>query len=215
VNVAAAYRNLKAAFEKAFPGLTLLITSGTRTPAEQKKLRDAYLAGKGGLAAPVGRSNHEASGPRGPRALDIRDSGNDPGVTRFGTVRAKWLRAHAASHGFDPAGYWFSQVEPWHYEFTGKVGVPAPSTAGGASSPAKPPAQTPRRRTTMATLYHQKDSKPARYALAGDSPGTAANWLETTDYDGLAVPWAQVHGNAITLSGATWADYKRRYGTRS
>jgi hypothetical protein len=131
VHVAAAYARLKADFEKAFPGLTLLITSGTRTAAEQKKLRDAYLAGKGGLAAPVGRSNHEETGPRGPRALDIRDSGSDPGVTRFGTVRAKWLRANAASHGFDPAGYWFSQVEPWHYEFTGKVGGPAPAGSGG------------------------------------------------------------------------------------
>jgi hypothetical protein len=135
VHVAAAYLRLKADFEKAFPGVTLLITSGTRTAAEQKKLRDAYLAGKGGLAAPVGRSNHEETGPRGPRALDIRDSGRDPGVTRFGTVRAKWLRKNAASHGFDPAGYWFSQVEPWHYEFTGKVGGSAPTPAGNGGTP--------------------------------------------------------------------------------
>src|SRR5690606_28255226 len=126
------------AFEKEF-GLDLLVTSGTRTAAEQKKLRDAHLAGRGGLAAPVGFSNHEENGPRRPRALDVRDSGWDAGVTRAGSVRAKWLRANASRFGFNPAGYGFSQVEPWHIEFTGTVG----KYAAPASTPNKTPAGVP------------------------------------------------------------------------
>lgn len=138
VSVAEAFGRMREAFETEF-GLDLLVTSGTRTAIEQKRLRDAYLAGVGGLAAPVGRSNHEEGGPRGPRALDLRDSGRTAGVTRSGSARAKWLRANAPRFGFDPAGYRFSQVEPWHYEFTGKIGVPPvapkPSTSGSSGAP--------------------------------------------------------------------------------
>ena len=120
-NVAAAFRNLAAAFKAKF-GLTLHVTSGTRTRAEQQRLYDLYRAGKGNLAAKPGTSNHEESGPRGPRALDVRDSGGDPGVARAGTVRANWLRANAPKYGFDPSGYGFRQIEPWHIEFTGAIG---------------------------------------------------------------------------------------------
>ena len=120
-NVAAAFRKLAAAFKAKF-GLTLHVTSGTRTRAEQQALYDAYRSGRGNLAAPPGQSNHEETGPRGPRALDVRDSGGDPGVTRAGTVRANWLRQNAPAYGFDPAGYRFSRVEPWHIEFTGAIG---------------------------------------------------------------------------------------------
>lgn len=120
-NVAAAFDRLAAAFKDTF-GLTLHVTSGTRTRAEQQRLYDLYRAGKGNLAARPGTSNHEESGPRGPRALDVRDSGGDPGVARAGTVRANWLRANAPSYGFDPAGYGFSRIEPWHIEFTGAIG---------------------------------------------------------------------------------------------
>lgn len=128
-NVAAAFQKLRAAFKKKF-GLDLLVSSGTRTRAEQQRLRDLYLAGKGNLAAPPGYSNHEESGPRGPRALDVRDSGSDYGVTRKGTTRANWLKANAAKHGFNPAGYGFSQVEPWHIEFTGALAIPAGNVTG-------------------------------------------------------------------------------------
>lgn len=140
-NVAAAYRKLEAAFKAKF-GLDLLVTSGTRTAAEQRKLRNDYLAGRGGLAAPVGRSNHEEGGPRGPRALDVRDSGRDAGVTRAGSTRAKWLRANASKYGFNPAGYGFSQVEPWHIEFTGTVGKYAA------------PASNPKPASKPSTKYH-------------------------------------------------------------
>lgn len=128
VNVAAAFEKMRAAFKKQF-GLDLLVSSGTRTRAEQAELYRLYKAGKGNLAAAPGYSNHEEDGPRGPRALDLRDSGRDAGVTRIGTVRSNWLAAHAKEYGFTPAGHYFSKREAWHYEFTGKLAAPAPAPA--------------------------------------------------------------------------------------
>lgn len=118
-HVAAAFGKLAAAFKRKF-GLTLHVTSGTRTRAEQAKLYKAWKAGTGNLAAAPGYSNHEADGPRGPRALDIHDSGKDAGVTVIGTERANWIKAHAHRYGFDPAGYTFDPQEAWHIEYTGR-----------------------------------------------------------------------------------------------
>ena len=125
-NVAAAFDRLNTAFRNRF-GLNLLVSSGTRTNAEQWHLYNLYKAGKGNLAAYPGTSNHEENGPAGPRALDVRDSGSDAGVTVRGTTRANWLRANAPAYGFNPAGYGFSQIEPWHIEYTGSLN-------GGGSS---------------------------------------------------------------------------------
>lgn len=119
-SVARAFAALAAELRRVW-NLDLLVSSGTRTRAEQQALYNAYLRG-GTLAAPPGQSNHEEFGPTGPRALDVRDSGGDPGVTRFGTARANWLRANAPRFGFNPAGYGFRQVEPWHIEYTGSLG---------------------------------------------------------------------------------------------
>lgn len=75
---------------------------------------------------------------------------------------------------------------------------------GGGSTPKG-------RKKDMPILYHRSGSSPTLYALAGSSPGTPANWRETTDYNGLAVPWAQRFGNSIELSPATFDDYKKAY----
>src|SRR5690606_26223605 len=81
------------------------------------------------IDAPPGQSNHEESGPRGPRALDIRDTGKDAGVTVIGSARSNWLVAAAAKRGFKNAGHYFTPREGWHYEFTGALytGKPAVS----------------------------------------------------------------------------------------
>lgn len=133
VNVAAAFKLLAAAFKNKF-NLNLLVTSGTRTTAEQRYLYLQWVNRVPGfnLAAAPGNSNHEENGPIGPRALDLRDSGKDRGVTYSGTIRANWLKANAPKYGFVPAGYnpsW-SQIEPWHYEYSGKIGGTASSSAG-------------------------------------------------------------------------------------
>lgn len=134
VNVAAAFARLRAAFRDAF-GLDLLVTDGTRTRPEQAELYEGWIQGRPGysLAAPPGLSNHEESGPRGPRALDVRDSGSDAGVTRIGTVRSLWLRDNGPAHGFVAAGYGFSPPEAWHIEFTGPLGGEASGDGFGGA----------------------------------------------------------------------------------
>lgn len=139
VTVAAAFRKLAAAFKKKF-GLTLHVTSGTRTRAEQQRLYDGWIARRPGfnLAAKPGQSNHEESGPRGPRALDLRDSGRDNGVTVIGTKRSNWLVENAPAHGFTNAGHYFSPREGWHYEYTGNIGggvAPAPAKSSTTPPP--------------------------------------------------------------------------------
>lgn len=138
-NVATAFRKMAAAFKKRW-GLTLHITSGTRTRAEQAELYRKWKNGTGNLAAAPGYSNHEEGGPIGPRALDLRDSGTDPGVAWIGSERSNWLAKEAAKHGFKNAGHFFSPREGWHYEYTGVIGR-YPASTGGGSSPVVIPTQ--------------------------------------------------------------------------
>lgn len=114
--VGRAYQAFEAEFRRVF-GLDLIISSGTRTRAEQQYLYDLYLSGQGNLAARPGTSNHEEYGPRGPRALDLRDSGNDAGVTRIGSQRSIWARDNCGRFGFVNEGYNFSPQEAWHFEY--------------------------------------------------------------------------------------------------
>lgn len=60
-------------------------------------------------------------------------------------------------------------------------------------------------------LYYA-DTKDGRiFALAGTSPGTPANWLETKG-QALANGWAaQVGGNAVLLSESQFYAWKRDY----
>lgn len=131
VNVAKAFQALAADFKRE-TGYDLLVTSGTRTRAEQAALYDGWINRRPGfnLAAPPGQSNHEESGPVGPRALDLRDSGSDAGVTTVGTHRSNVLVRLAPKHGFTPAGHSFRPVEGWHYEYTGAIG----GNGGGTST---------------------------------------------------------------------------------
>jgi hypothetical protein len=133
VHVARDFKAMRAEFFAVW-GLVLYVSSGTRTRLEQTKLWNAwlawsaFLAGRGprvpfaNLAAAPGYSNHEESGPRGPRALDLRDSGKDAGVTVIGSARSNWLAANAHRWGFTPAGHSFKPREGWHYEYTRRVG---------------------------------------------------------------------------------------------
>ena len=127
---AAAFEQMRTAFKTA-TGQDLLVTDGLRTYAEQAALYAKYKAGTGNLAAPPGTSKHETG-----RALDLRDSGADRGVTFAGNTRSNWLRANAPAYGFTPSGYGFSPVEPWHYDYTGDpwggVSATAPAPTGGA-----------------------------------------------------------------------------------
>lgn len=127
VHVAAAFDKMAAAFKKKF-GLELRVTSGTRTRAEQQRLYNGWIKRLPGynLAARPGYSNHEESGPRGPRALDLHDTGSNAGVTVIGSARSNWLAANAPKFGFKNTGHYFNPREGWHYEYqwalSGSVG---------------------------------------------------------------------------------------------
>jgi len=110
-------------------------------------------------------------------------------------------------------------VEEWLVKYHGFTTAALYGTVSGhnkTSTAGTPgtviPNETPtRKKNNMTSLYHKEGTNPALYALAGDSPGTPANWLETTGYESLAVPWARNHGNAITLAGSTFEAFKSRY----
>ncbi|WP_417556253.1 D-alanyl-D-alanine carboxypeptidase family protein [Microbacterium sp.] len=139
-HVAAAFERMRAAFTQQW-NLDLLVSSATRTRAEQQRLYDGWIARKPGfnLAAKPPTSNHEEDGPRGPRALDLRDSGRDAGVTVIGSARSNWLAKNAPKFGFTPAGHFFSHMEAWHYEYTGPLAgqtpTPAPAQTGKKHNP--------------------------------------------------------------------------------
>lgn len=85
-----------------------------------------------------------------------------------------------------------------------------------APTPPAPPAN--QRKRSMATVYctTSNNKRPGKggtnptYYLAGDSPGTEANWIPTVDVD-LGTEWAGSHGNAVWLTKASANDFKRRY----
>lgn len=153
-NVASAFRRMAADFKRD-TGCSLHIRSGTRTDQEQidiflsryvtagqvngRKVYDTrvwngvryYRVSSAGTVAVPGTSNHQESGPNGPRSIDIYDSGSDAGVTRFGTARDKWMQQHAGEYGFDNEGNNFS--EPWHKTYRGTIGGSGGGTVPGFS----------------------------------------------------------------------------------
>jgi len=99
VHTAKAFRAMAKAARKA--GVSLVIRSGFRTHAKQKKLYKQYQRGEGNLAAKPGYSVHESG-----RALDLV-------VTSPRTYA--WLVAHARQFGFHRT----VSGEPWHWEYLG------------------------------------------------------------------------------------------------
>ena len=228
VHVAAAYQNLRAAFKRAFPGIDLRVSSGTRTRAEQtqiflsryvtaaningRKVYDTrvwngvkyYRISSAGTVAQPGLSNHEESGPIGPRALDIRDTGSDAGVTRRGTTRDKWMERNAGTYGFRNAGYSFS--EPWHKEFTGSLsGGTAPT--GGASTSGWP-ARERYGEAWVKSIQEKLNRLGYNLTVDGkDGPGTQAavrdfQGKNGLPVDGIAGPNTNAKLDAV-LSGGT------------
>jgi len=125
-----AFLKLQAAADKA--GVSLSITSGFRTQAEQQYLYNCYLnksCNSGNLAAKPGYSNHQNG-----RALDL------------GTGNWTWVANNASRFGFKRT----VPSERWHYEFFGadpggpcsgaSAPVSTPTPAPAADDPTDPPA---------------------------------------------------------------------------
>jgi hypothetical protein len=160
--VARDFDRMDTEFRRAFPGVDLMVNSGTRTTAEQEAIfRQRYtttpngrrvydvrrwngvlwyrISSAGTVAVPR-TSNHEENGPVGPRALDIKDSGKDRGVAFAGNPRSNWIKANCGNFQFKANGYGFG--EPWHIEWTGgdpHAGAPAAPAQNQAPAPAPAP----------------------------------------------------------------------------
>lgn len=205
--VAAKFREMAAEFQRVF-GLTLHVESGTRTREEQQRLYDGWIKSLPGfnLAAPPGQSFHEESGPQGPRALDLRDSGNDAGVRTAGSRRNNWIRDNAPRWGFTLSGLTFSPKEGWHVHYTGVLG--AASGGGGGSWPARTRyghdwvVAAQKKLTAMGLYSGDLDGK--------DGPGTqngtkALQSAAGLDQDGIYGPQTNTVADTI-LAGGNWSN---------
>ena len=217
--VAASFDKMAQAFKKEF-GLSLHVRSGVRTRAEQMALHRKYL--KGGTLAlhpdnPL--AYHVESNPKGPRALDIYDSGTDAGVTRDGNKRSTWIKRNAPHYGFDPAGYRFSQKEPWHIEFTGNLGG-SPASAGNQDVRNRQTWLNRSRgekltvdglfgRKTKAAIKRYQKFLKSNYGYAGEIDGIWGKGTQTAHqryYDAYHAPKAK--GRPVIRKGSRGQDVK-------
>lgn len=205
--VASHFRLMAAEFQRVF-GLTLHVKDGTRTRAEQQRLYDGWIRRLPGfnLAAPPGQSFHEESGPQGPRALDIYDSGNDAGVTVIGSRRNNWIRDNGPRWGFTLSGLTFSPREGWHIHFTGTLGA-------GASAPTGQwPARTryghdwvvsaQKKLAAMGLYSGEHDGKDGPDTQAGTK---VLQGVLSLEQDGIYGPQTNT-GADVILGGGNWSN---------
>jgi len=101
-------------------GISVQVTSGFRTMADQQRLYDKYQAGDGNLAAQPGYSNHQNG-----IAVDFN-------VTASNGRVFEWMTKNAWRYGFIRT----VSRERWHWEYWGDWnGVEKPSWANGWHSP--------------------------------------------------------------------------------
>lgn len=126
--------------------------------------------------------------------------------TRLGYVGSKGQNSTGPHLHSEVAGY---ATTTGYWKFFDPNRVVGARPAGDDTTPISPD-KKPERRNTMTTLF-QHEGKTL-FALAGDSPGTEANWQETTG-QAHANELARSHGNAVVLSAGTWALRKRQYSS--
>lgn len=68
-----------------------------------------------------------------------------------------------------------------------------------------------KRRKNTVNLFHELGSSPTLYALAGGSPGTPANWLETYDQSFANQLSAQIGASSAGLTSGSFAAWKAAY----
>lgn len=167
--VAADLDRLAAAFA-AEVGETLHVTvgGGLRWRSEQLHLWNGWqrrLPGFNKAAHPDDpKAYHVETNPNGARAVDVHDSGHDPGVTRLGEPEAEWLRRNAHRFNFEPEGYTFEPIEPWHLKWLG----PDPW-----ATPDPDPAPT----TSSSTHHHEEEEDMLQFIeVAGEAGKRKGGW---------------------------------------
>ena len=134
VNSAAAvdFHRMNRDFNARF-GLWLIVSDGVRSYAVQAAGYSDYVNGRTSVrwANPDSiYAYHVETNPTGPRAIDIRDTGEDAGVTRYGNERSAWIRDNAMNYNWQPRGYWEFD-EPWHLEWQGTLATDGNWAGGG------------------------------------------------------------------------------------
>jgi hypothetical protein len=189
----------------------LLVSSGRRSSATQKKIfleryrpqlrgsgpfgdvrfwnRVRYVRVKaGGTVAQPGTSRHESD-----RAVDVRDSGRDAGVTRRNNPRSNWLRKNARRFGFEPIGYTFG--EPWHLDYrrdpwarpkTRPKARPRPVSPDG-DAPARKPKPAPAKPAAAKPAAAKRLVVPKRTLLAVEIPTALAKNPPVVSVDNLGL----------------------------
>lgn len=126
--VTATYDHLWAMREAASAdGVTLTLNSGFRTYAHQARLRAAYLAKTGNLAAAPGRSNHQSG-----LAYDLETAMRGVSLRRpeRWSDSYRWLVLNAWRHGFIRA----VASETWHWEHRPDVASASSDSYGTRST---------------------------------------------------------------------------------
>ena len=215
---------LSAEMQQRF-GVRVLVSDGVRTYEYQKAIflaryvRAAQVNGRrvydtrwwngvlwyrissAGTVAQPGTSNHEIQGSRG--AVDIRDSGNDAGVTVRTSTRGKWLRQNAARFGMVASGDGFG--EGWHFDMLNIFKTPpAPSGGGGTPIP------TPSEEEDMFPAVLINESNPTgTYYLYDLRTQKVIRPITREENNGLRDAWKK--GGAVYIT-AKAADFKAAGG---
>lgn len=191
-------------------GYWLIVSDGVRSYLEQKKLYLDYINGISNVRAANPDSDqayHCETNPTGPRALDIRDTGPDDGVTRYGNARSAWIRDNARNYNFNPRGY-HEFNEPWHIEGLQVLATVEGGWTGGAAG------GDPLVRAEQAFL---NAARGEQLVVDGDlGPATRAaieryqTFLNQNGYGQLVVDgdWGPATQAAHALYYAVWADVK-------
>lgn len=83
------------------------------------------------------------------------------------------------------------------------------AAAAGGSTPIDN--RIPERNPDMPSLFHDLSTTPFLFALAGGSPGTPANWLETSDVTFATQLSAQIGASSAGLSHGSFVGFKAAY----
>ena len=86
-----------------------------------------YRISSAGTVAVPGTSNHEIQGTKA--AVDIRDTGDDAGITVASSTRGRWIRANCSKYGMIASGDGFG--EGWHFDMI-NIGDGVPESGGGS-----------------------------------------------------------------------------------